>query len=122
MGPGAPPEATTETAACWVVITPTGRYAYTTNTGSGSISGYAIDFDGSLQLLDPDGRTGVTGEGSAPIDLTVTDNGRFLYSLNSGNNTISGFRVGHDGSLQPLSVSGDLGVNLALGVAGLRLR
>jgi hypothetical protein len=25
-------------------------------------------------------------------------------------------------SLQPLSVSGDLGVNLALGVAGLRLR
>ena len=34
--------ATTETAACWIVVTNSGRYAYTTNAGSGTISGYAI--------------------------------------------------------------------------------
>ena len=48
---------TNQTADCWVVVTPNGRFAYVTNTGSGSISGYAIDFDGSIELLDADGRT-----------------------------------------------------------------
>src|SRR5262249_9859285 len=43
---------TNQTAACWVVVTPNGRFAYVTNTGSGSISGYAIDFDGTIELLD----------------------------------------------------------------------
>jgi 6-phosphogluconolactonase len=93
---------TNQTANCWVVVTPNGRFAYVTNTGSGSISGYAIDFDGTIELLDADGRTAVTGDGSAPIDLALTDNGRFLYSLNSGANTIGAFRVRADGSLTPL--------------------
>jgi 6-phosphogluconolactonase len=34
-----PNVATTETAACWVVVTKDGRYTYATNTGSNSISG-----------------------------------------------------------------------------------
>lgn len=88
---------TTETAACWVVITGDGRHAYTTNTGSGSISGYRIGKDGSLSLLDPDGVTGMTGAG--PIDLALTNGDRFLYSLDSGSGTISAFRVKADGSL-----------------------
>src|SRR5262249_48798060 len=50
-----PAAATTETAACWVVVTPDGRFAYTTNTGSGSISGYRVAFDGELALLNGDG-------------------------------------------------------------------
>jgi 6-phosphogluconolactonase (cycloisomerase 2 family) len=93
---------TNQTANCWVIVTPNGRFAYVTNTGSGSISGYSIGFDGTLELLDADGRTAVTGDGSAPIDLALTDNGRFLYSLNSGANTIGAFRVRADGSLTPL--------------------
>jgi 6-phosphogluconolactonase (cycloisomerase 2 family) len=93
---------TNQTANCWAVVTPNGRFAYVTNTGSGSISGYSIGFDGAIELLDADGRTAVTGEGSAPIDLALTDNGRFLYSLNSGTNAIGVFRVRADGSLTPL--------------------
>ena len=88
---------TTETAACWIVVTDDGRFTYTTNTGSGSISGYRVDRDGELTLLDADGRTGVTGAG--PIDMALTRGSRFLYSLNSGDGTISGFRVGANGSL-----------------------
>jgi 6-phosphogluconolactonase len=99
---------TNQTANCWVVVTPNGRFAYVTNTGSGSISGYAIDFDGTIELLDADGRTAVTGDGSAPIDLALTDSGRFLYSLNSGTNTIGAFRVHSDGSLTRLPFTGGL--------------
>lgn len=99
---------TNQTANCWVVVTPNGRFAYVTNTGSGSISGYNIDFDGELELLDADGRTGITGDGSGPIDLALTDNGRFLYSLNSGTNTIGAFRTHSDGSLTALPFASGL--------------
>jgi 6-phosphogluconolactonase len=92
--------ATTETAACWIVATKDGRFTYTTNTGSGSISGYRISSGGELSLLDADGVTGETGPG--PIDMALTRGSRFLYSLNSGDGTISGFRVQGDGGLSPI--------------------
>jgi 6-phosphogluconolactonase (cycloisomerase 2 family) len=97
--PITPSALTTETAACWIVVTDDGRFTYTTNTGSGSISGYRISRKGRLSLLDSDGRTGVTGPG--PIDMALSRDSRFLYSLNSGDGTISGFRVAGDGSLTP---------------------
>jgi 6-phosphogluconolactonase len=90
---------TTETAACWVVVTRNGRFAYTTNTGSGTISGYRVSHSGRLSLLDPDGVTGRTGAGSAPIDLALSNDSRFLFSLNSGTGTISSFRIRADGQL-----------------------
>jgi 6-phosphogluconolactonase len=92
---------TTETAACWTVVSKNGKYAYVTNTGSGTVTGYEIGRSGSLSLLDADGVTGVTGPGSAPIDADFSGNGRFLYVLNGGNGTISGFSVDSDGSLEP---------------------
>jgi 6-phosphogluconolactonase (cycloisomerase 2 family) len=91
---------TTETAACWIVVTKNGRFAYTTNTGSGSISGYGVSHQGALSLLDADGQTALTGPG--PIDMALTRGSRFLYSLNSGDGTISGFRVAADGGLTPI--------------------
>jgi 6-phosphogluconolactonase len=100
--------ATNQTALCWMVVTPNGRFVYGTNTGSGSISGYAIDFDGGLTLLNADGRTGVTGDGSMPIDLALTDSGRHLFSLNSGSNSIGAFRVESDGSLTRLRFTSGL--------------
>jgi 6-phosphogluconolactonase len=94
--------ATGQTAACWTAVTPNGRYVYVTNTGSGSITGYRIDFDGALARLDENGRTGVTGVGSTPTDVVITDSGRYLYDLNSGSHTIGAFRIQPDGSLTPL--------------------
>ena len=90
---------TTETAACWVVVSNDGRYAYTTNAGSGTVSGYAIGFDGSLALLNRNGIAGRTGKDSAPIDMSLSNDGRNLYTLNSGNASISVFRVRSDGGL-----------------------
>jgi 6-phosphogluconolactonase (cycloisomerase 2 family) len=98
---------TTETAACWIVITRNSRFAYTSNTGSGTISGYALDRDGRLTLLDADGITGDTGAGSGPIDMALSRGSRFLFSLNGGNGTLSAFRVNADGALTALpGVSG----------------
>ena len=95
--PSAP---TTETAACWIVVTENGRFTYTTNTGSASISGYRIDREGELHRLDADGRTGITGP--TPIDMALSRKSRFLYSLNSGDGTISGFQVEANGDLRPI--------------------
>jgi 6-phosphogluconolactonase len=100
IDPITPSAATTETAACWIVVTKDGRFTYTTNTGSGSISGYRIGSGGELSLLDADGVTGETGPG--PIDMALTRGSGFLYSLNSGDGTISGFRVQADGGLSPI--------------------
>lgn len=92
---------TLQTAACWVVVTTDGRFAYTTNTASGTISAYRVSRAGRLTLLDADGITGVTGAG--PIDLALSHDSRFLFSLNSGSGTISSFRVRADGHLSLVS-------------------
>jgi 6-phosphogluconolactonase len=114
-----PSVATTETAACWIVVSNNGRFAYTTNTGSGSITGYAIH-QGKLERLDVDGVTGNTGAGSAPTDMAIPHGGRTLYALAGGSqNSLAAFSIGADGSLSPLSnwVSG-----LPVGVSGLAAR
>ena len=108
LTPISPSLATGQTAACWAALTPDGRFAFVTNTGSGSISGYAIDVDGQIELLHDDGRTGVTGDGSTPIDVVITDSGKYLYSLHSGSHTIGSFRIQSDGSLTPLPFAAGL--------------
>jgi 6-phosphogluconolactonase len=97
-----PAVATTETAACWVVVTKNGKFAYVTNTGSGTVSGYRVRPDGSLHLLDPDGVTGITGPGSSPIDAAQSRDSRLLYVLNGGTHTVAIFEVGAGGSLTHL--------------------
>jgi 6-phosphogluconolactonase len=100
-------------AACWLVVTSDGRYAYTANAASNSISGFAIGIDGSLSLITPDGRTGTTGAGATDMALSV--NSQFLYVRNSRAGTISGFALQADGSLELLGeVNG-----LPAGSAGL---
>ena len=106
---------TTQTAACWVVISKNGRYAYDTNTGSSSISSFRIGRDGSLTLLDA--QAGLTGSGSRPSDMALTSDGRYLLALSGGTNTISGFVVQADGSLVPLDT-----VNVPAGSVGLAAR
>jgi 6-phosphogluconolactonase (cycloisomerase 2 family) len=108
---------THQTAACWLMISRNGRYAYTANAGSGSISGFRVSHDGSLQLLDADGQTGLTGNGSHPTDMVESRDGRFLYSLNNGNGTVSAFHALPNGSLCPLMVVTGLPTSSA-GLAG----
>jgi 6-phosphogluconolactonase (cycloisomerase 2 family) len=108
----------TETAPCWLVVTKGGRYVFTTNTPDDSLSAYAIDFDGHLELVDADGRTGEPGPGTRPLDMDLSDDGRFLYTLNIGNGSISTFRVLPNGALEHIHAEG----GLPAGVNGLAVR
>jgi len=95
----------TETAPCWLIVTQGGRYVFTTNTPDDSLSAYAVDFNGELNLLDGDGRAGEPGVGTRPLDMDLSNDGRFLYTLNIGNDTISTFRVLPDGALEHLEAT-----------------
>jgi len=91
---------TQQTAACWLVITRNSKFAYTSDTGSGAITGYRISGDGKLSILNANGITAPTGgPHSAPVDLALTHNGRFLYGINVGSGTLLGWRVQADGQL-----------------------
>ena len=81
-------------AACWVAISPNGKLAYTGNA-SGTISGFAIGRDGSL---DPLGATPTP----SPRDLAFSRNGRFLYAV-SPTGRVTGYRVATDGALELLT-------------------
>ena len=89
-----------QTAPCWIAITPDGRFAYAVNTGSAVISGYQVGYNGELSLLG----NGVTAQtASAPLDNALTRNGRFMYDV-TGGGLISGYQVEADGSLTPLDL------------------
>jgi 6-phosphogluconolactonase (cycloisomerase 2 family) len=109
---------TGQTAACWVVVTRNGRYAYTSNTASGTISGYRVARNGALTLLTPGGQTGVVGAGSGPTDLLLSRNSRTLLSLNPPIGTIQLFAVRADGSL----VRGDTLLGVPGSATGLAAR
>jgi 6-phosphogluconolactonase len=80
-----------------VVTTKNGRFAYTTNTGSGSISTYRIGTDGSLSLQNPTS----AATGSGPIDAALSKDSHYLYALSSG--AVDAFRVADDGSLTAIT-------------------
>ena len=86
---GNSPFADNQTAPCWVEISHDGRFLFTVNTGSGSISSYAINPDGSLTLL---GSTTIRG-GGADIDARLTPNGQQLLVDGSGHHILSVFDV-----------------------------
>ena len=115
ISPSAP---TTETSACWIAVANNGRFAYAANTGSGTVTGYAIQ-QGTLTRLDANGVTGTLGAGTAPADMGFSRDSKFLYVRAGGTNQIAIFSVGHDGSLTALSgwVSG-----LPAGWSGLAAR
>jgi hypothetical protein len=107
-----------QTAACWVVVFGRGAYAYVTNTGSNSISGYAVGENGRLALLNDSGVTAATGPNTNPIDMALA--GPFLYVHLSGPNgrRILGYRIESNGALTLLTnVSG-----LPMGAQGIAAR
>jgi 6-phosphogluconolactonase len=85
-----------QSAACWVVVTPNGRYAYTTNTGSGNISTYAVQGNGKAALVQAVATTTDAG----PIDAAIAPRSSSLFVLNSGGKSIQSFGIGREGQLQ----------------------
>ncbi|WP_042351601.1 lactonase family protein [Bacillus massiliigorillae] len=91
--------------ACWVVATRDKRFAYITNTLSGTISAYQITPNGELSVV---GHITSTPPGTAPglpMDVRVSKDGRHFYTLNGNQGTVSVFSIQDDGSLVRLQVA-----------------
>ncbi len=93
------PVGANQSAACWVVITENGRFAYTTNTASNNISNFNVNRQsGSISV-----NTGIAATtGMGPIDAALSNNSKYLYILNSGSHSISAYTVASNGSLGSL--------------------
>lgn len=107
-----PAVSTHQAAPCWLIATHDGRFAYTANAGSNSVTGFAVSPEGSLRILTASGMTGVLGAGATPLDLDVSQDSKFLYVLKAGSNTIGAFAIDSNGGL----------TNLPDGVGGLSTR
>jgi 6-phosphogluconolactonase (cycloisomerase 2 family) len=92
---------------CWNAITPDGRYVYTSNSGSDSISGYAMDKNGTLT---PIGSTvvGNNPPGSHNVDIAISADGKYVYTINSDSGNVGMFRIEDNGALTSLGQAGDL--------------
>jgi len=95
-----------QAATCWAVALNNSAYAYTANAGTATISSYTVAPDGMLSLLNA--VAGSTGSGSAPTDMALSADDRFLYTRDGGSDTVSAFSVGSDGSLTLIGSFGAL--------------
>lgn len=89
-------------ANCWNAISPDGSHVYVSNAGSSNIAGFTIGKGGALT---PIGATivGSNPSGSTNLDITISGDGKFLYSLNGEVGTIGVFAVRSDGTLEELN-------------------
>lgn len=61
---------------------------------------------------------GITGAGTAPIDMALSNGSQFLYVRDGVKGMVDGFRVGSDGSLTPIGSDG----GVPAGAQGLAAR
>jgi 6-phosphogluconolactonase (cycloisomerase 2 family) len=83
---------TGQAATCWVA--PAGGYFYTSNAGSGSVSGYTVDGAGQLTAL------GNTKTDAGTVDASAA--GGFLYVQAGAAGIVDEFAVGAGGALTSL--------------------
>jgi 6-phosphogluconolactonase len=103
-----------QTAACWVVTTNNGKFAFVSNTASGSVSSYRVSGeDGTVTLVNS--VAGDTGADSAPIDMALNNSSHFLYVLAGGSQSVASFRVEKNGNLTMI----DSDEGLPLGAQGI---
>jgi 6-phosphogluconolactonase (cycloisomerase 2 family) len=96
------------------MVTGDGRYAFTANAASDSISTFAIATDGALSLVFAQA---AQATGAHTTDMALSRNSQYLYANDGGTHMISAFRVGTDGSLTRLG-----GVTIPAGATGLAAR
>jgi 6-phosphogluconolactonase (cycloisomerase 2 family) len=110
-------------APCWMVVTHNGLFAYTSNADSHAISGYGIQGNGTISLLNSNGVTATTPSDTFPIEEALSSASQ-LYVLDTrvmlmppGPATLSGFLIHSNGSLT--SVVNSAQITLPVSAVGL---
>ncbi|PEJ49375.1 3-carboxymuconate cyclase [Bacillus sp. AFS002410] len=91
--------------ACWVITTLNERFAFVTNTLSGTISTYRIGHNGALTVAGYTTSTPAGMTTGLPMDVGVSNDGKYFYTLNGNQGTVSVFQINDDGSLVRLQVA-----------------
>ncbi len=91
-----------QTAPCWVEISHDGRYLFTVNTASATISSYAIAGDGTLTLLGYTPLKAPLGKG--PFDARLSPDGSTLWVVDDAGDAVSTLAVS-GGTLTELASS-----------------
>ena len=86
-------------ASCWVTIHPNGTRAYISNTGSDTVSTYAVNEDGELSVRQQGVKIPSTLGQVAPIDADINDAGSAFYQLLGATGEIAIFKVDANGDL-----------------------
>jgi 6-phosphogluconolactonase (cycloisomerase 2 family) len=85
----------TQLAACWLVVTGNGQFAYTANAHSTTVSSYTIGSNGKISLLNAKAAT----VGGTDLDMALARSSRFLYVFDNGDHAIVAYEVHADVSL-----------------------
>jgi 6-phosphogluconolactonase len=100
-------------AACWIAVTPDGKFAFSANAATSSVSSYAVARNGQLALVA--GAAGSTGTGTGALDMAVSPGGRQLAVFANRGLRIVSFTITSTGTLVPLGSVG----GMPAGSAGL---
>lgn len=83
--------------ACWLAFTHDGRYFFTTNTFSDTVSRFKVEEDGSMELL---GVVEIPGLDTTedlglrfPLEIVVTQDDRFSYFVSGRVGSLAGYSV-----------------------------
>lgn len=98
---GNSPFADNQTAPCWLVISHDGQRLYALNTGTGSVSSYAIAPDGTLTLLASTPLSSPVGAITG-TDVTISNDDTTLYVNEAANGTVAAFAINPDGTVTQL--------------------
>ncbi len=86
-------------ATCWTVLSSDQTTGYSVNTGSGNVSLYRINFDGTIDPFFQNRPNRMTRTGAGPRDAVLTQDNQSFITLNNGDSEIRAFRVRRNGSL-----------------------
>jgi 6-phosphogluconolactonase (cycloisomerase 2 family) len=89
-------------AACWTALSPDGHTLYTGNFVGNSISAYAMNADGTLELLGTVARRTATRPDTK--DIAVSPDGKYLYAIGPVARHVAAFAIGPDGLPKELAV------------------
>jgi 6-phosphogluconolactonase (cycloisomerase 2 family) len=86
---------------CWNAITPNGKWTYVDNSATSSVAGFSVATNGTL--------TPIAGtilstlpNGSTNLDMAISGDGKYLFSVLSGSGGIGVYTINSDGTLDQL--------------------
>jgi len=112
---------TGQLATCWIETTRNG-FAYATNTRSSTLTGVRVGPGTSgLTMLNSDGITAAVGAGTAPVEVRISPDSEYLYTIAAGAGSIISYRI--DRQTGALTRGSEIHLNPGLsGMVGLAVR